>query len=118
MGAQFHLPIHCDKSWSDIELYARRAQLPVYVATGTAVDSKQESHVYSDIDWTDRVAIVVGSEADGASDDAFAVAQNRITIPMAADVESLNAAMAGTVILFEIHRQRLAHELKKGNSTC
>ena len=48
---------------------------------------------------------VVGGEAAGASAEAYALAQP-IAIPMHGQVESLNAAMAGTIILFEAARQR------------
>ncbi len=50
-------------------------------------------------------ALVVGGEANGASPTARAEA-TAITIPMHAAVESLNAAIAGSIILFEASRQR------------
>jgi TrmH family RNA methyltransferase len=53
------------------------------------------------------VALVVGSEADGASESAKNLADGKISIPMAGDVESLNAGVAGSVLMFEVVRQRL-----------
>ena len=53
-----------------------------------------------------RVAIVVGSEGAGLSPALLAQADARITIPMASGSESLNAAAAAAVVLFEAVRQR------------
>ncbi len=55
-----------------------------------------------------RVALLVGNEAHGLSADVVAGLDATVTIPMAAGSESLNAAMAGTVVLFEAARQRRA----------
>jgi TrmH family RNA methyltransferase len=57
-------------------------------------------------DLRGRVAIAIGSEGRGLSDALLAVADQRITIPMAAGSESLNAAAATAVALFEAVRQR------------
>jgi TrmH family RNA methyltransferase len=51
---------------------------------------------------------LVGGEAGGATHDAARLASERIAIPLARAVESLNAAMAGSIILFEAQRQRRA----------
>jgi len=61
---------------------------------------------YDAADWSGRWALIVGSEAHGASEQASALAHQRIYIPMAAETESLNAAMAAAVILFEAARQQ------------
>ena len=53
-----------------------------------------------------RIALVVGSEGRGVSEALLRAAQRRITIPMAAGNESLNAAAAAAVVLFEAVRQR------------
>ena len=55
-----------------------------------------------------RVAIAIGSEGRGLSDALLAVADQRVTIPMASGSESLNAAAATAVVLFEAVRQRSA----------
>jgi TrmH family RNA methyltransferase len=53
-----------------------------------------------------RVAIAIGSEGRGLSDALLAVADQRVTIPMASGTESLNAAAATAIVLFEAVRQR------------
>lgn len=51
--------------------------------------------------------VVIGNEAVGVTDQTAALATVSVRIPMEAGAESLNAAMAGTVILYEVYRQRL-----------
>lgn len=51
-------------------------------------------------------AIVIGNEAHGLDREIVAVCDGMITVPMTGRVESLNAAMAATVVLFEAARQR------------
>ena len=60
---------------------------------------------YDQVDWRVPCALVVGGEASGAGAAARA-ASTAIAIPMHSGVESLNAAVAGSVILFEAARQR------------
>lgn len=52
------------------------------------------------------VAILIGSEAHGLSSEVIAACSATITIPMQSAVESINAAVAGAVVLFEAARQR------------
>ena len=60
--------------------------------------------MYTDPVYHGRVAVVVGNEAHGLDDDA--AIDQWITIPHAGPVESLNVAMAATVLAFEVARQR------------
>jgi TrmH family RNA methyltransferase len=71
----------------------------IYLAEATA------AHSYDQVDWRVPVALIVGGEAAGASQEAQSLAQ-AIAIPMLGRAESLNAAVAGAVILFEAARQR------------
>ena len=66
--------------------------------------SSHRGDVYTDPVYHGRVAIVVGNEAHGLADDA--AIDQWITIPHAGPAESLNVAMAATVVLFEVARQR------------
>ncbi len=71
---------------------------------GLAVDAKQP---YWQVDWQGAAALVVGSEGVGLSRLVREHCDALITIPMAADaVESLNAAVAGSLVLYEVFRQR------------
>jgi TrmH family RNA methyltransferase len=66
--------------------------------------SSHRGDVYTDPVYHGRVALVVGNEAHGLDDDA--AVDQWITIPHAGSAESLNVAMAATVLLFEVARQR------------
>ncbi|MFN8472388.1 MAG: RNA methyltransferase [Anaerolineae bacterium] len=97
MGAHFVVPAEA-LPWA--ELTARLAGLVVRVA---AAEARQ---AYDAVDWTVGSALIIGGEAEGASAEARRIAQEHVVIPMRSGVESLNAAMAATVILFEAQRQR------------
>ena len=96
MGAHFRLPV-ASLDWPSIaERVAGRA---VWLADAGA------EFTYDAVDWTQPSALIVGGEAAGAGEEAAALATGRVRIPMAGGTESLNAAMAATVILFEAARQ-------------
>lgn len=99
MGAHFRLPIMQDVAWDDLDIALGPAD-NIYVADA------EGSMPYYAADWRQPSVLIVGNEANGASDEARALATKVIAIPMVATVESLNAAVAGSVILFEAARQR------------
>jgi TrmH family RNA methyltransferase len=63
---------------------------------------------YDEVDLVDRCALVVGNEAHGLAPDLDARLDGTITIPLREPAESLNVAMAATVLCFEAARQRRA----------
>ena len=71
----------------------------------TTVRGAHQAH-FSDM--TAAVALIIGNEGSGVADDLAARVDSKITIPCPGTVESLNAAMAATVLLYEASRQRLA----------
>ncbi len=60
-----------------------------------------------DVDWTRPSAIIVGNEHRGVSEEALAMADQNVYIPMFGMVESLNVSVATAVMLYEAVRQRL-----------
>ena len=68
---------------------------------------KGASSLY-DADLRGRVALAIGSEGQGLSRELVALTDHQVTIPMAQGSESLNAAAAAAVLLFEAVRQRRA----------
>jgi len=58
------------------------------------------------ISWRGRVGIWVGGEGHGLADDLVERCDARVTIPMAPQVESLNAAVAGALLVYAARRQR------------
>ena len=63
---------------------------------------------YREVDYTQPTAILMGQEKDGVTDEAIALCDDEITIPMEGNVGSLNVSVAAAVIMFEAQRQRRA----------
>ena len=63
---------------------------------------------YWEVDWRRSSTLIISNEANGASEPAKRLATERVSIPMRTDVESLNAGVAGSIILYEALRQRLS----------
>ena len=57
---------------------------------------------YKDIKYSDRSAIIVGNEARGLSDEVADLADTYVLIPMQGKVESLNAAVAAALMMYEV----------------
>lgn len=68
----------------------------------------QDARPLHDWDLTRSVALIVGNEMRGVSDEALALADGMIEIPMAGMVQSLNVSVASAVCLYEAFTQRLA----------
>jgi TrmH family RNA methyltransferase len=58
------------------------------------------------INWRGKVGLLLGGEGPGLTDEAIALCDGRVTIPMAGGVESLNVAAAGAVLVYAARRQR------------
>ena len=99
MGAHFRLPL-ATLPWDEIASYVKRCGLNTFLADSSAGKS------YTQCDLRTGSAIIVGGEAEGAGEAARLLAGERLHIPMAGGVESLNAAAATAVLLFEVNRQR------------
>lgn len=99
-GAHIALPIEMDLSWPAIaeKIEPRCRQRILLAEAGSA-------HMYYEQDLTLPFALIIGNEAHGPSLEAQALATQTITIPLSNNVESLNAAMAAGIILYEAVRQ-------------
>lgn len=67
--------------------------------------SRDAVNIY-DLDLTEKIAIVMGNESRGVSEEAAKLSDKCIYIPMYGMIESLNVSVAAAVILYEIQRQR------------
>jgi RNA methyltransferase, TrmH family len=72
------------------------------------VASGDGDHPYWSVNYNRPVALVVGNEAGGVAEELLVMADLVAAIPLQDCVESLNAAVATGVILFEIRRQKSA----------
>ena len=98
MGAHFHLPLVA-LGWE--ALAQRLAGLALWLAEA------RSGPAYQQVDWRAPSALIIGSEAAGPSQAARRLALQPVSIPMPGQAESLNAAVAAGIILFEAARQRL-----------
>jgi TrmH family RNA methyltransferase len=96
-GAHFHLQI-----FEDVDLLEWTRGFPGTLVAAVPAGGEP---LYG-VDLTPPVAIAIGSEGAGLSDALFDAASTAVTIPMPGGFESLNAAAAAAVLLFECVRQR------------
>jgi TrmH family RNA methyltransferase len=102
MGAHFRLALH-SASWPEISEYCHTAApggLHLFLAESGGGTSCWQA------DLRAPLALVIGGEADGASPEAREAVDELLHIPMPGQFESLNAAVAAGILLFEIVRQR------------
>lgn len=70
--------------------------------TGTCFDTE---NYYYDIDMTDNIALVIGNEGNGMSEEFLNACDMKIKIPMKGSIESLNASVAAGILIYETIRQ-------------
>jgi RNA methyltransferase, TrmH family len=112
-GAHFYLPVRTGLTWDEIGAWLHGAPAVRQILLAEAEGTRP----YDSFDLTQRTALVICNEAHGASAEAARLSKLRVSIPMWNKVESLNAAIAASVILFEAARQRRASESGKAQST-
>jgi TrmH family RNA methyltransferase len=92
-GAHFRLAVH-DASWTGLAPVLR--SFPQVIGADAAGPA-----IMYEIDWSMPTALIIGSEAHGLSRDARSIVTTLARVPMANDVESLNAAMVASIMLFQ-----------------
>ena len=100
MGAIFRVKvIMVDDLVKQIKLMQKQG-IKVY-----STDLNTEESIYT-ADYN-KAAIVIGNEANGVSKEVIEASDGRIKIPMLGKTESLNAAVATSIILYEVYRDKL-----------
>ena len=85
---------------SEIIEFLKEKNIQIYCA------ALQASKNYSLCDFTEASAIVVGTEADGLSEDWLLNSDQNVIIPMSGEIDSMNVSVAAGIIIFEAKRQR------------
>lgn len=99
MGSTFRLPLWTDAAAESVAAWCVERGIRLF-----ALDARgRETH--TDVDWTRPSALLVGAEGAGLAD-APELRGAHLRIPMRQPVESLNAAVALGVVLYEAARQR------------
>lgn len=100
MGSVYRVPFLYVESVSSIIMRLREEGASVYAAHLGGKDA------YDECCYQKSTAFLIGNEANGLREETAACADALITIPMRGKVESLNAAVAASILLFEASRQR------------
>jgi TrmH family RNA methyltransferase len=100
-GSVFRVPVVVVTSEELAGLKARGVRLMAAVAEGS-----RDAVAAQDAEFAGAAAILIGNEGAGLSEELLEIADVRVTIPCPGKVESLNAAVAGSLLLYEASRQR------------
>jgi TrmH family RNA methyltransferase len=94
MGALFHRPaIIC--TWSDLDTFRAAHALTIWGADAEGTPLEQ-------LEAPARLALLVGNEGAGLSDDGRARVEQSVSLPISAAVESLNVAVATGIFLYQL----------------
>ena len=97
MGAVFRLSVY-EGTLKDAAERLAAASVPLYAAA-----LGEDTQDIRDVPL-EKAAVIIGSEGRGVSDEALLLSQKTVRIPMRARCESLNAAVAASVVLWEMAR--------------
>ena len=100
MGSIYRMPVICDVDLKDLFKGLRERGI-----RSMAAHLKGKAD-YDRADLTAGTAFLIGNEANGLSEEAAEEADLLVRIPMEGKVESLNAAMAAGILMYEAARQR------------
>lgn len=100
-GSQNWVNVHSHDSTAEAiqQLRDQGMQIIATNLSATAVD-------FREVDYTKPTAILLGQEKTGISDEALALADQDVIIPMVGMCQSLNVSVASALILYEAQRQR------------
>lgn len=101
VGSVFRVPVVSVEA-SELEGLKRRA-VRLIAAVGAEGDGVVEAREF---DFMAGCAVMIGNEGSGLSEEWLEMCDARVTIPCPGEVESLNAAVAGSLLLYEASRQR------------
>ena len=105
-GAHVSLPVEVNLPWPAIRQKVAAHCGNVADVPRVLLAEASSPHIYYEQDLKTPFALIIGNEAQGPSQEAQALATLMISIPLANGVESLNAAIATGIILYEAVRQR------------
>ncbi|MCH5275087.1 MAG: RNA methyltransferase [Lachnospiraceae bacterium] len=104
MGSVFRVPFLYVESLSDILEEMRRRKIATYAAHLQGKDS------YDAFSYSGSTAFLIGNEGNGLKEETAALADFCLRIPMEGRLESLNAAVSASLLVYEAYRQRRKRE--------
>lgn len=99
MGSSIYFPVYVSEHILEDISTLKAHDYKVY---GT--DLKTDFY-YDDIIYPEKTCIIIGNEAKGVSEEVLELSDERIKIPLIGKAESLNASVAGSIIMYEVVRQ-------------
>ncbi|MBU3175521.1 RNA methyltransferase [Clostridium estertheticum] len=99
MGSIFKIPIIYD---NDLSIVKKLKNNGFKLVTSSLATDKN----FYDIDLKGKIIISVGNEGNGISDEVYEIGDLKIKIPMPGGAESLNAAVASSIMMYEVVRQK------------
>ena len=100
MGSIYRIPFLYENDLAESIRKLQEKKIAVYAA------HLQGAKIYDACTYRSGTAFLIGNEANGLREETAARADASVKIPMAGKVESLNAAVAASILLFEAARQR------------
>ena len=100
MGSIYRVPFYVTDDLADTMKELQQQGISLYAA------HLKGEHSYDEEDYTKACGFLIGNEGNGLSDEIANLADTYIKIPMEGQVESLNAAISATLLMYEANRQR------------
>lgn len=99
MGSIFHLPA---TKTSDLTQFLSKLKKNGFKVIASAVKNGELCHK---IDYSGKICLVIGNEVEGVGDSVLKLADQIVSIPIYGKAESLNASVAGGILMYEIARK-------------
>lgn len=100
MGSIYRVPFYVTSDLADTITEIKNSGVKVYAAHLKGTMQHDEPS------YCDATAFLIGNEGNGLSDEIAGMADTYIRIPMEGKVESLNAAISASLLMYETNRQR------------
>ena len=107
-GALNYVPVCREKNLVNVVKFLKTSGYKVVGA------SEKSSVNYTKVDYTGPVALILGAEDKGISNDLLKLCDDFVSIPEFGNINSLNVSVAGGVLMYEVVRQRLNDNQNSG----
>jgi TrmH family RNA methyltransferase len=104
MGSIYRVPFLVAEHWEQTLQQISEAGVILYAA------HLQETQIYDTFNYSKDCGFLIGNEGNGLTEESTAMADHLLKIPMGGQLESLNAAMAAGILMYEVNRQRRGDE--------
>ena len=99
MGALVRFPAEVRTDMVSLVEECQKTGIPCYAAVASSADC-----AHTKVSYANGAAVIIGNEANGVTESVKALCDQKITIPMKGRAESLNAAAAAAILIFEMTR--------------